>query len=324
MDFTAARFNNEEAARQHLESLRWPNGPICPHCGGVERISRIEAQSPRQPKKKGKRSTVARPGLLFCGDCREQFTVTVGTVFEHSKIPLHKWVLATHLLCASKKGMSSHQLHRMLGVTYKTAWFMTHRIREAFSVPDAGPIGGGGKIVEADETFWGQVKPMTRRHGGRPGGYEHKNKILALVERDGRARSFHVANVDHKTLKPILQAQIAKDTHLMTDAASHYRTLDGGFLSHEMVNHAAGEYARKSLAIKGSAHSNTVESYFSLLKRGLVGTYHHVSEAHLQRYCTEFDFRWTYRKATDEQRAAAALAQVGGKRLTYRRIGQSS
>jgi transposase-like protein len=308
MDFTAKRFNDESAAREHLEALRWPKGPICPHCGGIERNSRLEGKA-------------HRPGLLFCGDCRTQFSVTVGTVFERSKIPLHKWVLATHLLCASKKGMSSHQLHRMLGVTYKTAWFMSHRIREAFTMPDAGPIGGGGKIVEADETFWGTIKGMTPKKQGRGGGWRHKHKILALVERDGRARSFHVANVDHRTLKPILKAQIAKDSHLMTDAASHYREMqrEGGYLSHETTNHAAKEYAKPSRAIKGEVtHSNTVESFFGLFKRGLIGTYHHVSEAHLQRYCTEFDFRFSHRKATDEERAAAALAQVGGKRLTYR------
>lgn len=307
MDFTAPRFTNEEAARQHLESLRWPNGPVCPHCGGTERNSRLQGKA-------------HRPGLWTCGDCRTQFSVTVGTVFERSKIPLHKWVLATHLLCASKKGMSSHQLHRMLGVTYKTAWFMSHRIREAFAIPNAGPVGGGGKVVEADETFWGNVQPIRQRRKAR-GGWGHKNKIVALVERDGTARSFHVANVDHVTLKPILEAQIAKDSHLMTDGASYYRKLPQDmFLSHQMVNHARGQYAKKSKAFKGVAHTNTVETFFGLLKRGLIGTYHHVSEKHLQRYCTEFDFRFTHRKATDEERAAAALKQVGGKRLTYKRV----
>src|SRR5213592_3749822 len=177
--FSSPRFHDDEAARKHLEDIRWPNGPVCPHCGGLERNSALNGNA-------------HRAGLYFCGDCRSQFSVTVGSVFERSKIPLHKWILATHLLCASKKGMSSHQLHRMLKVTYKTAWFMTHRIREAMKPNLQEPIGGKGKIVEADETFWGQVKPMTRRRGGRPGGYEHKNKIVSLVERDGKARSFHV------------------------------------------------------------------------------------------------------------------------------------
>jgi transposase-like protein len=301
--FTQARFIDEDAAREHLESLRWPNGPVCPHCGACERNSKLEGKSHRR-------------GLYFCGDCRQQFTVTVGTVFERSKIPLHKWVLATHLLCASKKGMSSHQLHRMLGVTYKTAWFMTHRIREAFSTPNAGPIGGGGKIVEADETYIGHVKGRRAKRSGKG-----VKRVIALVERDGTTRSFHVANVTGATLKPILQTQIAKDTHLMTDSASHYRTLRAGFLSHEMIKHTQGEYARKSRKVKGAVmHTNTVECFFGLLKRGLVGTYHHVSEQHLQRYCTEFDFRFTHRKTNDVERADAALSQIGGKRLMYRRV----
>ncbi|MEK6245780.1 MAG: IS1595 family transposase [Pseudomonadota bacterium] len=311
MAFTELRFTDETAARKHLEAQRWPNGPVCPHCGGLERNSRLEGKA-------------HRPGLWNCGDCRTQFSVTVGTVFERSKIPLHKWVLATHLLCASKKGMSSHQLHRMLDVTYKTAWFMTHRIREAFKTEiGSGPIGGGGKIVEADETYYGNARPIKRVPGRRVGGAAHKHKIFSLVERDGAVRSFLVANVTAKTLKPILDANVAPDTHLMTDNAGQYRgDIRGQFLSHETVNHRVGQYAKKSRTVKGAvAHSNTVESFFGLLKRGLVGTYHHVSEQHLQKYCTEFDFRFTHRKATDDQRAASALAQIGGKRLTYRRIG---
>ncbi len=266
--------------------MRWPSGPVCPHCGGADRQSRLEGKS-------------HRPGLLFCGHCRQQYSVTVGTVFERSKIPLHKWVLATHLLCASKKGMSSHQLHRMLGVTYKTAWFMSHRIHEAFKVEQSGPLGGGGKIVEADETYIGRNR---RPRSGKRGPGPHLNKVIALVERDGMTRAFHVANVDHNTLKPILKKHIAQDSHLMTDTASHYVHLDGGFLSHEMTNHSRKEYTRESDFIAGSAHSNTVESFFGMMKRGLMGTYHHVSEA---------------------PRAATALKQIGGKRLTYRRIGQS-
>lgn len=317
--FTEPRFTNDDAAREHLESLRWPNGPVCPHCGGTERNSKIAAGP---TPKKGEKRKGARPGLWFCGDCRTQFSVTVGTVFERAHIPLHKWVLATELLCASKKGMSSHQLHRMLKVTYKTAWFMTHRIREAMKPNVNKMVGGEGKVVEADETFWGNIKPINRRAPNRrPGGWGHKNKILALVERDGVARSFHVANVDHNTLKPILEAQIARDTHLMTDGAGHYRQLDG-FLSHEKVNHAAGEYARNGK--DRVAHTNTVESFFGIFKRGLIGTYHHVSEAHLQRYCAEFDFRFSHRTAlgfTDNQRANEALKGISGKRLMYRDSG---
>src|SRR5205807_1001246 len=230
--FTEPCFTNEDAAREHLETLRWPNGPVCPHCGGTERNSKIEAQG---IPKKGEKRKGARPGLYFCGDCREQFTVTVKTVFERSKIPLHKWVLATELLCASKKGMSSHQLHRMLKVTYKTAWFMTHRIREAMK-GKGGMLGGAGKIVEADETFYGNIKGRRYKRGGAG----HKHKIFSMVERDGTTRSFHVPRVNAKTLKPILMEQIAKDSHIFTDSAWQYKkAIKGEFLSHETVNHLA-------------------------------------------------------------------------------------
>ena len=314
-DLTKPIFTNEDKARAHLETLRWPKGPICPHCGSVENITRLEGKS-------------HRAGLHQCNNCREHFTVTVGTLFERSHIPLHKWLLAFHLMAASKKGISAHQLHRMLGITYKSAWFMAHRIREAFATPNAGPIGGSGKILEADETYYGKIPGREPKRGGplgrgMAGGWAHKHKIFALVERDGTTRSFHIANVDSRTLKPILQAQVAQHTHLMTDAASWYRHMNRGhFASHETVNHSAGQYAKKSRAVKGAiAHTNTVESFFGLLKRGLVGTYHHVSEQHLQRYCTEFDFRFSHRKTTDAERAERALRQIEGKRLTYRRTG---
>lgn len=294
---TELRFKDDEAARKHLEAIRWPNGPVCPHCGGIERNSLLNGSSHRS-------------GLYFCGDCRTQFTVTVGTVFERSKIPLHKWVLATHLLCASKKGMSSKQIERMLGVTYKTAWFMTHRIREAMTGNPSSLLGSGGGTVEADETYWGNKK----EYGKGPKGWHHKMKVLSLVERNGEARSFHVPSVNSKTLKPILQAQIAKEASVMTDDAVVYRSAARGFASHQSVNHSIGEYSRVG------AHTNTVESYFSLLKRGLIGTFHHVGEQHLQRYVKEFDFRWNHRKITDAERAAFALKGISGKRLTYRRI----
>jgi transposase-like protein len=315
--FTAPRFTNEEAARKHLEALRWPNGPVCPHCGGVERNSRLEA------KEAGKG---ARPGLLFCGDCRSQFTVTVGTVFERSKIPLHKWVLATHLLCASKKGMSRHQVHRMLEVTYKTAWFMSHRIREAMNKKPTGKLGGGGKIVEADETYFGtedgKAKSKQRGQDGwkRAAGGAMLNKmskIVSLVERDGEVRSFHVADVTGKNLKAVLVGQIKRDSRLMTDASPRYNELKRAapFTSHETVNHSQGEYAR------GEVTTNTVEGYFSILKRGLIGTYHHVASAHLHRYTNEFDFCYNHRSALgfdDNARANAVLKEISGKRLTYR------
>ena len=294
----APRFKSETAARKHLEAIRWPSGPICPHCGGTERNSALNGDA-------------HRPGLYFCGDCRSQFTVTVGTVFEDSKIPLHKWVLATHLLCASKKGMSSKQLERMLGVTYKTAWFMSHRIRKAMEKQHTEPLGGTSKIVEADETYFGNIRGKKRRAGGH-----HKHKIVALVERGGDVRSFHVNRVNSKTLKPILMRQIQRDANLMTDESRVYTKLGWKFASHNTVNHKALEYVR------GIVHTNTVEGFFSLLKRGLIGTYHHVGEQHLQRYVSEFDFRYNNRiklGVTDEQRAAIALKGISGKRLTYRR-----
>ena len=304
--FTDPRFHDEKAAREHLELIRWPHGRVCPHCEATEHICSIESQS------NGKRQG-ARPGLLFCGDCRQQFTVTVGTVFEHSKVPLHKWVLATHLLCSSKKGMSSHQLHRILGVTYKTAWFMTHRIREAMKTDHSYQLGDIGP-VEVDETFVG-TKPGAKKRRG----YAHKNAVLSLVERDGEVRSFHVHSVSAKTLKPILQEQITPYAHLMTDDAGQYRLIGPEFAYHETVNHSKGEYVR------GDAHTNTVESFFSILKRGLIGTYHHVGAQHLQRYVTEFDFRYNYRSKlgfNDSMRTAAALKGISGKRLTYRRTDQ--
>ena len=300
---TDPRFHDENAAREHLESIRWPKGPVCPHCGATGRISRIEAKV--RDRRKG-----ARPGLLFCGDCREQFTVTVGTVFEHSKVPLHKWVLATHLLCSSKKGISSHQLHRVLGVTYKTAWFMTHRIRKAMEPEYNGMLGNNGP-VEADETFIG-TKPGAKKRRG----YGHKNAVLSLVERNGNVRSFHVANVTAKTLKPILKEQITSEAHLMTDDAGQYRLIGPEFAKHDVVAHSTGEYVR------GDVHTNTAEGFFSIFKRGVYGVYQHVSPSHLHRYTTEFDFRYNHREKLgfdDSMRSNAALKGISGKRLTYRR-----
>jgi transposase-like protein len=298
--FTEPRFNDDDAAREHLEALRWPNGAVCPHCGGADRQSKLEGTS-------------HRAGLYFCGHCRSQYTVTVGSVFERSKVPLHKWVLATHLLCSSKKGMSSHQLHRTLGVTYKTAWFMSHRIREAMNIEPEGQLGGDGGPVEVDETFWGNVG---KHKPGARGGH-HKMKVVSLVERDGNKRSYHVPNVSPKTLRPILNAQIAAKARLMTDDFGAYKKIGPDFASHEVVNHTAKEYAR------GDVTTNTVESSFALLKRGLVGTFHHVGEQHLQRYVNEFDFRWNTRTKlgySDADRTNVALKNIGGKRLTYRRI----
>ncbi len=297
-------FQDADKAREYLEALRWPNGPVCPHCGAIGDHYSLMGKS-------------TRPGLWKCKDCREQFTVTVGTVFERSKIALNIWLQAVYYLCSSKKGMSSHQLHRMLGVTYKTAWFMTHRIREAMKSP-GGVMGGGGQIVEADETFWGNNKPRGQKQGR---GYEHKMKVFCLVEREGKARSFHVPSVNAKTLKPIMLTHLHALTNVITDEGGQYKAskLTNHLLSHEWVNHSAGEYSR------GLIHTNTVEGYFSVLKRGLVGTFHHVGEQHLQRYMSEFDFRYNTRTAlgyTDAARTDEALKQIGGKRLTYRRTNR--
>jgi transposase-like protein len=298
----APHFTDETAAREYLEKLRWPEGPVCPHCGTVNHAYATK-----------------RPGLYRCAskECRKDFSVTVGTVYERSKIPLHKWLLASYLLCSSKKGMSSHQLHRMLGVTYKTAWFMTMRIREAMTDGYfSGPLGGNGKAVEVDETYFGNEKPKatpTARGG------DHKMKILSLVEREGRVRSHHVPSVNAKTLAPIMKEQIAQDTHLMTDDAAVYLKIGQHFAEHSSVNHSAGEYVR------GAISTNTVESYFAILKRGLIGTYHHVSPEHLRRYVGEFDFRYNNRSALgveDKERADIVLKNIAGKRLTYRRTNE--
>ena len=288
-------FHNEQKAIDYLEKQRWPNGPVCPHCSGNEKIYDLKGEK-------------CRPGLKKCGHCRKQFTVKVGTLFEKSRIPIHKWLQATYLLCASKKGMSTHQLHRILGITYKSAWFMTHRIREAMYDHVVPPMGGNGSIVEAGETFWGNKKK--KKPGAR--GYAHIEKIFSLVERGGRVRSFHVEKVTGKTLKPIIQKHVKPDTHIMTDDMRSYRGLGKMFDSHNVVRHSKGEYSR------GIVYTNTIESYFSILKRGLIGTYHHCGPQHLKRYVGEFDFRYNHRKATDIERYEAAIKGFDGKRFKYR------
>jgi transposase-like protein len=292
-------FQDEAEAFSYLEGVRWPNGPVCPHCGTIGNAYGL----------------TSRMGLYRCGEkeCRKDFTVRVGTVFEDSPIKLHKWLLAAYLVCASKKGISAKQLERMLGVTYKTAWFMSHRLREAMNAKPIGTLGDDGGPVEVDETYWGNVG---KNKPGARGGH-HKMKIVSLVERDGEKRSFHVASVTAANLRPIMKAQIAKGAALMTDEATIYTRIGKEFASHHSVNHSANEYAR------GVVTTNTVESSFALLKRGLHGTFHSVSEKHLQRYATEFDFRWNNRiklGVDDGQRTRNLLAGIGGKRLTYRRL----
>jgi hypothetical protein len=246
---------------------------------------------------------------------------TVGTVFERSKVPLNKWVLANHLLCSSKKGISGHQMARMLGVTYKTAWFMMHRIREAMKDTHPGPMGGFGETIEADETYvGGKIKNRSNKQRrymvaqeGRP-SLKSKEAVVSLVERGGRVRSFHVANVNGNTLRHVLVTNADRGSWLMTDDHNGYKAVGTEYVGHGVVAHSKGEYGRA-----GVFHTNTIEGYFSILKRGIIGVYHHVSKAHLQRYCTEFDFRYNTRKLNDFERAETALLGAVGKRLTYRR-----
>ena len=318
MDITAPRFTCENAAREHLESLMWPDGPVCPHCGSIN-AKRLPPQ--------GRKVTAAHPGgsvrhgVIQCNDCGDQYTVTVGTVFERSKVPLNKWLLANHLLCASKKGISGHQMARMLGVTYKTAWFMMHRIREAMKDTHPGPMGGYGETIEVDETYVGgkiknrsnkQRRNMIAQEGRGP--FRDKEAVVALVERGGRVRSFHVANVNGNTLRHVLVTNADRGSWLMTDEHKGYHAVGQEYVGHGVVTHSKGEYVRA-----GVFHTNTIEGYFSLLKRGIIGVYHHVSAAHLHRYCSEFDFRYNTRKLNDFERSETALLGAVGKRLTYRR-----
>jgi transposase-like protein len=281
----------------------WPKGPHCPRCGGFDRITPVKG---------------ARPGLRRCGPCKREFTVTVGTIFERSKVPLHKWFQAAHLLASSKKGISAHQLHRTLRVTYKTAWFMEHRLREAMrELNPTGPLGGEGKTVEFDETYIGGKDKNKHFNKRQHRGGMDKEIAFALVERGGKVRSHHVPSVSAKTLRPILVKQLHADTSLMSD--------DGGarlgreFTKHQSVNHSIGEYVR------GDVHTNTIEGYFSILKRGITGVYYHVSPQHLKRYLAEFDFRYNERSAlgvNDEARADRLISGIVGKRLTYRDSSQ--
>ena len=265
-DLTNPVFHDEAKAREYLESLHWPDGPVCPRC-----------ESMRATKVGG---TTARPGLYMCNDCRRQFTVTVGTIFEDSKIPLSKWLLAYRLLNGGKKGHSANELSRMLGITYKSAWFMAHRIRESMK-DDGSPLGGPGKVVESDEAFIGGS--AKKRLGGK---VARMKKVMTLVERDGRARSFHVANLNHNNIRGAIVTNVHRSSHLMTDDARVYWPIGREFAGHGTTLHANREFARPR-----GIHSNTAENFFSILKRGVVGTYHHWSECHLHRYLAEFDFR---------------------------------
>lgn len=311
---TKPYFHDEAAAFAKLESVLWPHGPVCSHCGGKERIYNLEGV--RSKPSKANPEGIERHGLKKCGHCRKQFTARVGTVFESSHIPLHKWLQATHLLCSSKKGISSHQLHRVLEITYEAAWFMSHRLREAMRSGDLAPMGGAGgsAVVEADETFIGRKKGVPKKRGAG-----HKNAVLSLVERGGKVKSVHVHDVTAKTLVPIVNDNITREARVMTDCAAAYvGRIDAA--SHEAVNHVANEYVR------GDVHTNAVEGYFSIFKRGMKGVYQHCSEKHLHRYLAEFDFRYNNRSAQgieDAERSANALKGIVGKRLTYARTGRA-
>lgn len=307
-------FTDETAARKWLQDRVWPQGPTCPHCGNVDQ-GRIRALG-------GK---AHRPGLYQCAECREQFTVTVGTVFERSKIPLTKWLAALFLLTASKKGVSAHQIHRTLGISYKSSWFMMHRLREAMrSGGLLPPLGGEGKTVEADETYFGKQEspqPSPNRRGrpytkGGKSGPSGKRAVVTLVERGGRVRSFNPAVADGPAVAGIVRDNIARETRLHTDESKLYIEVGKEFAAHETVKHSANEYVR------GDVHSNTVEGYFSIFKRGMRGVYQHCKEKHLHRYLAEYDFRYNTRTAlgyNDLMRAEELAKGITGKRLTYRR-----
>ena len=299
-------FQDEAAAFARLEAIVWPNGPICPKCGCSGRINSLEGVK----DKKGQ----VRLGLKKCYDCRAQFTVRVGTIFERSHVPLHMWFQAAYFLCSSKKGISSNQLSRTLGVTLQTAWFMSHRLREAMRTGGLAPMGGAGSIVEADETFIGRREGSIKRRG-----HGHKNSVLSLVERGGQVRSFHVDGTSAADVMPIIRKNVAKETAMMTDEGGHYSRLSSDFASHETVQHKADEYVRydddRVIA------TNTVEGYFSIFKRGMKGVYQHCGEKHLHRYLAEFDFRYNNRTRLgidDGDRTIYALRGIVGKRLTYR------
>ncbi len=301
-------FTDADKAREHLEATRWPQGPICAHCGVVNEATALKGSA-------------HRAGLYQCNACREQFTITVGTVFERSKVPLNKWLLATYLMSSSKKGVSAHQISRQLGVSYKTAWFMMHRIREAMTSDSGAGMGSGGGTVEVDETFIGKNGDVPKSRQT----WQNKNRVLSLVDRaTGRARSFVVADFKMATLAPILLSNIHREARLMTDEARHYITVGKEFAAHATVNHSAEEYVSRS---DRTAHTNTIEGFFGIFKRGMKGIYQHCGSQHLHRYMAEFDFRYSNRIALgidDTARTNEVLRGIGGKRLTYRRIGEAA
>jgi len=300
--FNEPQFHNEEAAYAFVEARVWPEGPVCPRCGTFERIGKLEGKS-------------TRIGTYKCYECRKPFTVKIGTIFESSHVKMHIWLQAIYLIAASKKGMSANQLHRTLGVTLKTAWFMGHRIREAMRSGDLTPFGSDGGAVEVDETFIGHdrtIKPKGQKKGR---GFHHKHKVLSLIDRTtGQARSMVVEDLKASTLGPIVVENLDEEARLMTDEASYYTLVGRMFTEHGVVHHNRGEYGR------GDIYTNTVEGYFSIFKRGMKGVYQHCAKRHLHRYLAEFDFRYNNRAALeidDRQRAENLLRGAVGRRLTY-------
>ena len=306
---------DEEAAYAWVEAQVWPEGPVCPHCGETHRVSKMQGKA-------------TRLGLYKCYACRKQFRVTVGTIFEKSHVPLRLWLQAFYLIAGSKKGISSNQLHRTLGVTLKTAWFMGHRIREAMRAGSlAPPMGGEGSVVEIDETIYGRADTHPkgrRRKSWKITNSAHKNVILSLVQRGGEVRSYHVAGSTVSEVIPIVERNVDIETAVMTDSAALYKFRLVDYRSHGRVDHSSGEYVRR-VAGRPIIHTNTVEGYFALFKRGMRGVYQHCKEKHLHRYLAEFDFRYNNRVGlgvNDEQRAVRMVQGVVGKRLTYRTTGR--
>ncbi len=313
MSVLSAKYMHDEAAAfAHVEAMLWADGPVCPHCGVVDSAYRLTGVRTKPSKKnpEGKE----RHGLWKCRECRKQFTVRKGTIFEESHLPLHLWLQAIHLMVSSKKGISSHQLHRVLGITYKSAWFLTHRIRECMRDGALAPFGGNGGTVEVDETFIGtkHKKSKTAR------GYAHKNAMLTLVDRNTKkAKSIVVDDIKKDTLVPILRENIAKEAVIYTDEAKQYTHLGREFADHDFTTHSKGEYVKRE---KPQVHTNTVEGFYSIFKRGMKGVYQHCGKQHLHRYAAEFDFRYNNRTANgvdDVERGQIALRGVVGKRLTY-------
>jgi len=313
-------FHIEAKAFEHVESVLWSQGPVCPHCGNMGRIYKLEGVYSKRSKKNPE--GVERHGLKKCGECRKQFTVRIGTIFEESHIPLHKWLQAIHLMVSSKKGISSNQLHRVLEITLKSAWFLSHRIREAMRAGSLGPMGGNGKIVEADETYFGNKEVITKRTKRGKSGLASKRAVLGLVERGGAVRTFHVERATKDNVSELVSENVHHESALYTDESRLYVSVGTQFADHQTTKHSAGEYVRYD----GGAviHSNTIENYFSVFKRGMKGVYQHCAEKHLHRYLAEFDFRYNNRVGlgvNDSERAFTALIGVSGKRLTYDQAG---